>query len=171
MAVTATRHEPAPFPARDGGPAPYAGRATATRAGLAGVIGAVAVIPELVDKHRHAAKRLSGQIIGGALFWLLVSAAIVGALLGVAWLVRELRARGHTRLTSEPASWLVCLAFGVAISGALYAHRSHFRYAEVGPRITAAILLALAFALTLRLLLALATLLLRGDSARDPFGA
>jgi hypothetical protein len=88
--------------------------------------------------------------------------------MGVGRLTRELRLRGHTRLSAEPASWLACLALGLALSGALYAHRAHFRYPQVGPRITSAILLALAFALALRLLLALATFLLGTDGAGEP---
>ena len=154
----------------DVGPAPYADRHAAVRATVAGVLGAIAILPQALDKHRYAAHSLRGRIGGGVLIWLLVSALILGALIGVAWLMRELRRRGRTRLVTEPAPWLVSLAIGLALSGAHYAQRTHFSYRQVGPRITAAILLALIFALALRLLLALVALLLRADRPRDAFG-
>ncbi len=155
----------------DSGRARHSGLPTATLAVLATVAGAVVVAPLLADKHHYAAKHLSGRIAGGALLWLLVSALIFGALLGVAWLTRELRSRGHTRLLAEPASWIACLALGIAVSGVLYATRTHFHYSQVGPRITSAIVLAVLFALGLRLALLLGAFVLRADRTRGPFGA
>jgi hypothetical protein len=178
--MSAARSDPSPRPARasvPGRPAPDTAGAyrpdprLTLRLVIAGLLAAVVVLPQAVDKHHYAAHRLTGRIFAAVLIWLLVACVILLALAGVAWLTDRVRATGRTRLTGAISCWLASFGVGAAAALFRFVNRHHFAYPQVGPRITATIAVALLFALVIRLLLlALAAVLSPERDPSSPFG-
>jgi hypothetical protein len=114
-------------------------------------LGALIALPTSVDKHHYAAHRLTIRVYGGVLFWLIVALAIWLVLAAFTWLVRRY---GDTQgILGGSTGWLLGLILSAAVVVPFELTREHWRYPQLGPRISSSILTWLLAALVIRLLL------------------
>lgn len=108
-------------------------------------------LPTAVDKHHYAAHRLAGRVYGGVLFWLIGALVIWLALAAFAWLVRRY---GDTQgILSASTGWMLSLTLSAAAVLPFQLTRDHWRYPQLGPRISSSVVIWLLLALAIRLIL------------------
>jgi hypothetical protein len=116
-------------------------------------------LPTSVDKHHYAARTTAARVYGGVLFWLIGALVIWLALAGFAWLVRRY---GDTQgILGWGTGWMLSLTLSAAAVVPLQLTRDHWRYPQLGPRISSSVVIWLLLALAIRLIL-LAVVSIRG---------
>jgi chromate transport protein ChrA len=125
-------------------------------------------LPISVDKHHYAARSLAGRVFGAVLFWLIGALVIWLALAAFARLVRRY---GDTQdILGASAGWMLSLTLSAAAVVLLQLTRHHWRYPQLGPRISSSVAIWLLAAFAIRLaLLAIAST--RGRSEGHPSSA
>jgi hypothetical protein len=118
-------------------------------------------LPLSVDKHHYAARGVAGRVYGGVLFWLIGASVIWLALAGFAWLV--LRYGDTQGILGWGTGWMLSLTLSAAAVVPFQLTRHHWRYPQLGPRISSSVVIWLLAAFAIRLIL-LAIVSIRGRS-------
>jgi hypothetical protein len=116
-------------------------------AGLAGLV----VLPTVVDKHHYAARSLGPRITAGVFVWLAVAVIIWLAVAGFARL--EDRFGDTRRLVGGVSGWVLALGVSAIVVTPLELTRHHWAYPQLGPRISASVLIWLTVGYAIRLVL------------------
>ena len=122
-------------------------------------------VPISVDKHHYVARRLVIRVYSGVLFWLIGALVIWLVLAAFAWLVRRY---GDTQgILGGATGWMLALTLSAVAIVPLELTREHWRYPQLGPRISSSVVIWLLVSLAIRLIL-LAIVSIRGRFEARP---